>query len=156
VTEADARARAAIAVTVERLAGVPHELTQLRLAVERLAAAQAGRVVSTSDAIAATALWPAIAEHFAAGRVFQSREVIDFASAPLSTRQGLRTALLAAIGGGLDAGAAKRFGKFARRLDGVEVSGWRIERLEGCDRGGALWLLRLCEPIKPDQTRTAA
>jgi len=147
MTEADARVLSAMAA----------DIALLRIAVERLVAAHAGRPLTTADAAAAARLWPAIAEHFPDDRVFLAGELVRFASAPLSTRCELRAALLASIGGTLDAGAPRRLGKFLRRLADVQVGAWRIERLAGCDRAGALWMLRrVSEPTKPDDSRAHA
>jgi hypothetical protein len=132
------------------------DLARVASTVERLAAAHAGRSLSQRDALAASLLWPLIGEHFA-GRAFVARELIDFAAVPLSTRAALRAALLDAIGGALDKGAARRFGKFARRMAGAEVGGgWRLDRLDGADRLGVLWALRVCEPSKVADNRACA
>lgn len=131
------------------------ELSRLAAAVDRLAAAQAGRALSTRDALTAAQLWPAVAEHFA-GRAFLARELLDFAAVPLATRDALRDALAQAVGEINDAGAARRFGKFLHRLAGVECGGWTVERLGGADRLGVLWCLRLSEPTKAADNRASA
>lgn len=84
-----------------------------------------------------------VAEHvgtialFVRNKAFTAGELCAFATLPEAVN--LRAALIALAG----TFSPRRLGKMLRRLEGQDISGYRVERC-GQERDGIIWVLRVC------------
>jgi hypothetical protein len=102
-------------------------LAAMRAVLGELAAMRPAKHAHASAAADTTLVASIVA--VAGERVFTAGELIEHAAVDAELCEAL-----AAVG----ARNAKRLGKALRRMDGVDLGGWRIERV-GQDRTGALW-----------------